>query len=82
MARTFWDQRRFLPPGSTQFYYLDLKPETVVSPGGKKYERRALLRWGPSKCFYADHLYTLRLGALSTDVFEHQFFGPLDAQAA
>ena len=40
-----WYQRRFLPAGVTHFAYLDLNPDTVISPGGKKYKRRALLRW-------------------------------------
>jgi hypothetical protein len=69
-----------LPAGVTRFFYLDLRPDTVVSPGGKKYQRRHLLRWGPSKCFCADDLYTLKLGAWSRDAVERRFFGPIDAR--
>jgi hypothetical protein len=75
-----WHQRRFLPPGVTRFFYLDLRPDTVVSPGGKKYQRRALLRWGPDRCFYADDLYTVKLRQWATDAVERAFFGPIDAQ--
>jgi hypothetical protein len=75
-----WQQRRFLPAGANHFFYLDLKPDTVVSPGGKKYQRRHLLRWGPNRCFCADDLYTLKLGAWSTDAIERGFFGPIDAR--
>jgi hypothetical protein len=75
-----WYQRRFLPAGISHFFYLDLKPDTVVSPGGKKYQRRAMLRWGPPRCFCVDDLYTIKLGAWSTDALERRFFGPIDAR--
>ena len=75
-----WYQRRFLPAGVTHFFYLDLKPDTVVSPGGKKYQRRALLRRGPPRCFCVDDLYSIKLGSWSTDAIERQFFGPIDAR--
>ena len=75
-----WYQRRFLTAAGDRFYYLDLKPDTVVSPGGTSYQRRALLRWGPQRCFYTDDLYTLKLGRWGSDIVERQFFGPLDAR--
>jgi hypothetical protein len=75
-----WYQKRFLPEGETRFYYLDLAPETRVSPGGKKYQRRALLRWGPERCFVQDDLYTVKLGNWSNDEIERKFFGGIDAR--
>jgi hypothetical protein len=72
-----WYQKRFLKPGQFQFCYLDLHPETVINKG-KKYQRRALLRWGPDRCFYQNDLYTLNLGNLSRDDVERFFFGRLD----
>jgi hypothetical protein len=72
-----WYQRRFLKTGQFHFYYLDLRPETVVN-NGKKYQRRDLLRWGPDRCFYKDDLYTLKLGNWTTDDFEKRFFGIID----
>ena len=75
-----WHQRRFLPAGKTHFCYFDLNPDTVVRPDGRKHQRRALLHWGPKKCFCADDLYTLKLGTWSSDAIEHQFFGPIDAR--
>lgn len=75
-----WYQRRFLLGGATQFYRLDLDPETLTSPGGKRYQRRALLRWGPARCFFQDDLYTLKLGGWGTDEIERRFFGPIDLQ--
>jgi hypothetical protein len=73
-----WYQRRFLPPGVDHFYYLDMNPDTVRIAPGRSYTRKALLRWGPAKCFYQDDLYTLKLGSWSTDLIERRFFGPID----
>jgi hypothetical protein len=72
-----WYQRRFLKTGQFKFYYLDLRPETVVN-NGRKYQRRALLHWSPDRCFYKDDLYTLKLGNWTTDDFEKRFFGVID----
>ncbi|HKB90651.1 MAG TPA: DUF4238 domain-containing protein [Opitutaceae bacterium] len=73
-----WYQRRFLPHGVDRFFYLDLKPDVVKIGPGRSYTRKSLLRWGPSRCFYQDNLYTLKLGAWTTDAIEHEFFGPID----
>jgi hypothetical protein len=75
-----WYQRRFLAEGETHFHYLDLQPETVVSAGGKTYQRGALLRWGPKRCFVQDDLYTLKLGDWSNDQIEKRFFGRIDSR--
>ncbi|HTA60299.1 MAG TPA: hypothetical protein VK805_19245 [Candidatus Baltobacteraceae bacterium] len=72
-----WYQRRFLKTGQFKFYYLDLRPETVVS-NGRSYQRRDLLCWGPDRCFYKNDLYTLTLGNWTTDDFEKRFFGTID----
>src|SRR5271165_5277703 len=73
-----WYQKRFLHPGQGKFYYLDLRPETISS-GGVKYQRQALLRWGPPSCFCKQDLYTLKLGNWSTDDIEKHFFGGIDS---
>jgi hypothetical protein len=73
-----WYQKRFLHAGQGKFYYLDLHPETK-SNKGVKYQRRALLRWGPPSCFCKPDLYTLKLGNWSTDDFEKRFFGAIDS---
>ena len=72
-----WYQKRFLQPGQSKFFYLDLKPDTVVCDG-VAHVRDALLRWGPKKCFYRDDLYTLRFGRQTTDELEKSFFGTID----
>lgn len=60
-----WYQKRFLKSGQTQFYYLDLHPDTLTS-SGVPYQRKALLRWGAARCFCKHDLYTLKFGSLTT----------------
>jgi hypothetical protein len=74
-----WYQRRFLEPGKGTYCYLDLHPETVQS-GPKRYQRRALLHWGPVRCFCKDDLYTIKLGNFTTDQIEKRFFGGVDSK--
>ena len=74
-----WYQKRFLPPGQTQYHYLDLCPETVVS-GEVRYKRRALRILGPASCFCRDDLYTVKLGSWTTDEVEKRFFGTIDTE--
>jgi len=74
-----WYQRRFLKTGQFKYHYLDLHPGIVYS-NGVRHERKALLNWGPGSCFYRDDLYTLELGAWSTDQIERSFFGEIDSR--
>jgi hypothetical protein len=72
-----WYQKRFLPPGTTNFFYLDLRPETIAWDGGS-HQLRAVRRRGPAACFYHDDLYVLRFGRQATDIMEKLFFGVID----
>jgi hypothetical protein len=74
-----WYQRRFLPPGKTNFFYLDLNPKTITWPGGS-HSLKDVRRLGPSACFYKEDLYTLKLGSWSTDQIESHFFGVVDSR--
>jgi len=74
-----WYQRRFLPPGQSKLWYLDLKPEVIRRPNGSTTTRKAIRHLGPANCFQQDHLYTLYFGKYATDIMEKQFFGALDA---
>lgn len=75
-----WFQYRFLPHElrEKKFYYLDLKPETVISEG-HQYKRSALLRWGPTNCFHERDLYTTKFGSWQSTEIEQEFFGKVDA---
>ncbi len=74
-----WYQYFFLPDDvrEKKFFYLDLTPDTVVS-GKKRYKRKALLRWGPPKCFYERDLYTTKFGEWESTEIEQKFFGKVD----
>jgi hypothetical protein len=74
-----WYQKRFLTPGETNFFYLDLQPETVVWHGGS-HRLPAVRRRGPTVCFFKKDLYTLKLGSRTTDQMEKLFFGAIDVQ--
>jgi hypothetical protein len=67
-----WYQRRFMLPGQTRYYRLDLKPEVVVT-GPVKYTRKALHRWAPDRIFAEDDLYTTRWGRISNTDIERFF---------
>jgi hypothetical protein len=78
-----WYQYRFFPGSVAErkFFYLDLHPETKVSPGGHRYTRNALLRWGPPTCFCQDDLYTTKYGNFESTEIEQHFFGKVDTSA-
>lgn len=75
-----WYQRRFLLSGQTNFFYLDLHPETITWPGGS-HTLKAMRPRGPTACFCQDDLYTLRFGRQTTDEMERLFFGMIDAKS-
>jgi hypothetical protein len=75
-----WYQKRFLPYGlkEKKFYYLDLNPEKIFSDG-HAYKRKAILRWGPRRCFYESDLYTTKFGGWESTEIEEKFFGKIDS---
>lgn len=77
-----WYQYRFLDgcSGENKFHYLDMNPETCTAPNGKKYQRKALLRWGPPRCFYKENLYTTKFPGWESTEIEERFFGEIDAK--
>jgi hypothetical protein len=77
-----WYQERFFPQGvgERKFFYLDLRPDTVVS-NGHSFRRNSLLQWGPKSCFCQDDLYTTKYGSWVSTEIEEKFFGPVDAFA-
>jgi uncharacterized protein DUF4238 len=77
-----WYQERFLPAIAKEkkFFYLDLRPDTVVS-NGRAHKRHALLRWGPKNCLKQVDLYTTRFGDWISTEIEQKFFGKLDDSA-
>jgi hypothetical protein len=76
-----WYQWRFFPAGSgaTKLWYLDLSPDPILRPDGKRMTRKAVRHLGPINCFRQDHLYTLYFGKYASDVIERRFFGAIDS---
>src|SRR5260370_42555827 len=72
-----WYQRRFMLPGKGTYWYLDLQPDQVVRDG-HRHTRRALLPWGPGRCFTEDDLYTTRWGGRENVDIEKFFFDSVD----
>lgn len=76
-----WYQKRFLPSGEGDLWYLDLNPE-LVTKGPVHYRKSPLKHWNPAKCFWADSLYSAQFGDVVTDKLEKRFFGPVDRSGA
>lgn len=76
-----WYQKRFLPPGQSTLFYLNLKPETVTD-GDIRFTRKALWFWDPARCFCIDDLYSIQLGKQSTDLVEKYLFGEVDKRGS
>lgn len=72
-----WYQKRFLKPQQFEYFYLQLKPDTIVHKG-IKHEKRSVFRRGPAACFYEDDLYAFKFGEATTDAMEKGFFGAID----
>ena len=62
---------------STKYWYLDLHPEKRVQ-NGHNWSRKALLNWGPQRCFAQSDLYTSKWGEIESTEIEQFFFGDLD----
>ncbi len=75
-----WYQRRFMLPEQTNYYYLDLTPDTCTS-NGHTWKSKELQHWGVRKCFAQDDLYTTRWGSISNRDIEKFFFGRFDGIA-
>jgi hypothetical protein len=73
-----WYQRRFMLPGQTKYFRLDLHPDVVTSPRGHKYTRHDVHEWSPAKIFAEDDLYTTQWGPITNTEIERFFFGQLD----
>src|SRR5882724_8838873 len=69
-----WYQERFMLPGQTRYWRLDLNPDVVW----KRKKRNDLHEWSPKKVFAQDDLYTTRWGSLIITDIERFFFGKLD----
>jgi hypothetical protein len=74
-----WYQRRFLPPGATELYRLDLSPDPIRTPR-RVIVPNGLKRLGPNYIFAQDDLYTTKFGSLESTDMEKLFFGAIDRE--
>ncbi|MCM5682971.1 DUF4238 domain-containing protein [Schlegelella sp. S2-27] len=77
-----WYQRRFLAPGQSRLFYLNLDPDRKTLPNGGQVLRTALHEWGPTNCFVEYDLYTTHFGPIVNDEVERHLFGVIDDQGA
>ncbi|MEW6707842.1 MAG: DUF4238 domain-containing protein [Pseudomonadota bacterium] len=77
-----WYQRRFLAPGQSRLFYLNLDPDRKTLPDGQQVLRTALHEWGPTNCFVEYDLYTTHFGPIVNDEVERHLFGVIDDQGA
>src|ERR1700690_193328 len=73
-----WYQRRFMMPGQSEYFCLDLHPEVTVH-NGVAHPHTAVHKWGPKRSFFEDDLYTLTFDRGTTDEMERRFFGKIDS---
>lgn len=77
-----WYQRRFLAPGQSRLFYLNLDPDRKTLRDGRQVLRTALHEWGPTNCFVEYDLYTTHFGPIVNDEVERHLFGVIDDQGA
>jgi len=75
-----WYQKRFLPTGQHELFYLDLKPGFATDSRGKQHPLNSLHRFGPPHCFCQDDLYTTQFSGVESKVIEKIFFGAIDSE--
>ncbi len=73
-----WYQEGFFDEGQKQYRYLDLKPEPIVLPDGRKFLGKHKFKSYTSQCFYTTDLYTTFFGRDINDEVERKLFGPID----
>ncbi|KKR37133.1 MAG: hypothetical protein UT69_C0010G0012 [Candidatus Yanofskybacteria bacterium GW2011_GWE1_40_10] len=46
-----WYQKKFMLPGESELFYLDMKPNFAIDSKGNKHQKRSLWKQGSKKCF-------------------------------
>ena len=77
-----WYQRRFMLAEQKSYFRLDLSPEVITTPSGKKIKKGEFLTKGPNKYFYEIDLYTTRHFGQENDDIEKYLFGKIDTIGA
>jgi hypothetical protein len=77
-----WYQKGFAKRGSASLYFLNLDPPKTVVGDGRIIVARPVNVRAPSSCFWAQDLYTTKLGSIYNDDIEKYFFGEIDNNGA
>lgn len=73
-----WYQQKFLPPGQSEFFYLDLKPSSSVDSKGILHTHKSVRKKGTKKSFVEEDLYTTKIQNIESKDIEKFFFGDID----
>ncbi|MES2023122.1 MAG: DUF4238 domain-containing protein [Patescibacteria group bacterium] len=73
-----WYQKKFMLPSESELFYLDMKPNTFMSPDKIPYHSKALIKQGSKKCFVEKDLYTTKIQSIESKDIEKYFFGKID----
>lgn len=78
-----WYQEGFIPLSEKvrNLQYLNLSPDSFITPNGKVVQDKALKLKGPSQCFAQDDLYTRWFGEERNTQIEQVLFGRIDTNA-
>lgn len=77
-----WYQRGFLAPGQSRLFHLNLNPDRVTQPDGRKVTLRAVHERATKQCFVEYDLYTTHFGPIINDEVEKYLFGVIDDKGA
>lgn len=75
-----WYQKKFMLPGESELFYLDMKPDFAVDSKGSKHQKRSLWKQGSKKCFVEEDLYTTKIPNIKPKDIEKYFFGQIDVK--
>jgi len=77
-----WYQKGFIVGSKTSLYFLDLNPPRTVLTDGRIIVGHAVSYRAPKSCFWAEDLYTTKLGSTVNDEVERYLFGAIDSYGA
>lgn len=73
-----WHQKKFMLSGESNYFYLDMKPDSFTDTRGVIHYRQSVRKQGAKKCFVEKDLYTTRIKGIQTKDIEKYFFGEID----
>ena len=75
-----WYQKRFMQPGDSKMWYLDLETDRALGAKEKKSDKNKIYYRPIKYCFSMPGLYSLKSFSFSSNFLEEHFFGKIDVQ--